>query len=87
MWYFNKLFFSVALHKIKKVNILNDLIKERLLQGRPQTKENFRVGVHLRDQSSILFTHEKTGEPERLSDLPKALKLLEHQNQTHILLP
>ena len=38
-------------------------------------KKSFVVGIHLKDHP-ILFTYEKTGEPERLSDLPKALKLL-----------
>lgn len=49
MWHFIKLSFHVALHKLKEVNTLNDLIKGRILQGRPQKNENFRVRVHLRD--------------------------------------
>lgn len=54
MWHFIKLSFSVALHKLKEVNTLNDLIKGRIFQGRPQKNENFRVRVYLIDHPFCL---------------------------------
>lgn len=40
-------FLNIALYKTKEVNTLNDLTKDRTLQGRPQKQVN-RVGIHLR---------------------------------------
>lgn len=54
MWHFIKLSFGVALHKLKEVSTLNDFIKGRIFQGRPQKNENFRVRVDLRDHPFCL---------------------------------
>lgn len=64
---------SVILHKIKNVDGINWLQEEFFRWT--MEKKSFGVGIHLKDHP-VLFTYEKTGEPGRLSDLPKALKLL-----------